>query len=273
MNWEKIIELIPSVVEKVRTDYVINNMVIKDDIFGILEKHCTVVYYPLEDEKNCGFHIKRFVNDKLEEFVYINTAKTIAEQIFTAAHELGHVWGVASSVWEQLGETATLENELEERIINRFAAELLMPTNEFKKSFQAYIVKLSLDMNKLRVIDLLRIMVLLMNDYMVPYESVRRRLIETDIISLEAGELLTDNQTAILPIINALSKDQNTMLDSVTAKKTIPGLRNMLEKAEETGKLSIYTLARIKKDFDIAEINENDTIMEVTINGGNYEEN
>ena len=85
------------------------------------------------------------------------------------------------------------------------------------------------------------------------------------------GEL--HGETTILPIINALSKDQNTMLDRVTAKKTIPGLRNMLEKAEGTGKLSIYTLARIKKDFDIAEINENDTIMEVTINGGNYEEN
>lgn len=273
MDWEKIIELIPSVVEKVRTDYVMNNMVIKDGIFGILEKHCTVVYYPLEDEKNCGFHIKRFVNDKLEEFVYINTAKTIAEQIFTAAHELGHVLGVASGVWEQLGETATLENELEERIINRFAAELLMPTNEFKKSYYAYIEKLSLAVNKLKVIDLLRIMVFLMNDYMVPYESVRRRLIETEIISSEIGKLLSDNETTILPIINALSKDQNTMLDRVTAKKTIPGLRNMLEKAEGTGKLSIYTLARIKKDFDIAEINENDTIMEVTINGGNYEEN
>ena len=46
---------------------------------------------------------------------------------------------MASGVWEQLGETATLENELEERIINRFAAELLMPTNEFKKSYYAYI--------------------------------------------------------------------------------------------------------------------------------------
>ena len=165
------------------------------------------------------------------------------------------------------------KNELEERIINRFAAELLMPTNEFKKSYYAYIEKLSLAVNKFKVIDLLRIVVFLMNDYMVPYESVRRRLIETDIIHSETGKLLLDNETTILPIINALSKDQNTMLDRVTAKKTIPGLRNLLEKAEETGKLSLYTLAKIKKDFDIDEINEVDAIMEVTINGGNYEEN
>ena len=273
MDWEKIVEQIPTVIEKVRTDYVLNNMIIKDDIFGILEKHCTVVYYPIENDINCGFHTKRFVKNKLEDFVYINTAKTVAEQVFAAAHELGHVWGVATQVWEQAGEQGVLESKIEERIINRFAAELLMPTKEFWKTFLAHMEKLGLDTNKLRLVDLIRIMVLQMNDYMVPYESVRRRLIETEIINSEIGKLLSDNETTILPIINALSKDQNTMLDRVTAKKTIPGLRNMLEKAEGTGKLSIYTLARIKKDFDIAEINENDTIMEVTINGGNYEEN
>ena len=33
MDWEKIVEQIPTVIEKVRTDYVLNNMIIKDDIF------------------------------------------------------------------------------------------------------------------------------------------------------------------------------------------------------------------------------------------------
>ena len=37
MDWEKIVEQITTVIEKVRTDYVLNNMVIKDDIFGISE--------------------------------------------------------------------------------------------------------------------------------------------------------------------------------------------------------------------------------------------
>ena len=57
--------------------------------------------------------------------MYINTAKTIAEQVFAAAHELGHVWGVATQVWELAGEHGVLESKIEERIINRFAAELL----------------------------------------------------------------------------------------------------------------------------------------------------
>ncbi len=50
-----------------------------------------------------------------------------------------------------------------------------MPAKEFRKTFWAHMGKLSLDSEKLRQVDLLRVMVLQMNDYMVPYESVRRR--------------------------------------------------------------------------------------------------
>lgn len=273
MDWEKIVEQIPTVIEKVRTDYVLNNMIIKDDIFGILEKHCTVVYYPIENEINCGFHTKRFVKNKLEDFVYINTAKTVAEQVFAAAHELGHVWGVATQVWEQAGEKGALESKVEERIINRFAAELLMPTKEFRKTFWAHMEKLDLDANKLRLVDLVRVMVLQMNDYMVPYESVRRRVVETKIITQELGETLLKNEEAILPLIHAFSKDQNTMLDRVTAKKTIPGLRNLLETVKKSGELSIYTINRIKRDFDIDDINGTDDIVEISIDGGEHGEN
>lgn len=273
MNWEKIMEQIPTVIETVRTDYVFNNMIIKDDIFGILEKHCTVVYYPIENEINCGFHTKRFVKDKLEDFVYINTAKTVAEQVFAATHELGHVWGVAAQVWELAGEQGVLESKIEERIINRFAAELLMPEKEFRKTFLVHMKKLGLGSNKLRLVDLIHIMVLQMNDYMVPYESVRRRVIETKIITQELGEALLKNKEAIMPLVNAFSKDQNTMLDRVTAKKTIPGLRNLLETVEKNGELSIYTINRIKKDFDIDDINGTDDIVEISIEGGKHGEN
>lgn len=273
MDWEKIVQQIPTVIEKVRTDYVLNNMIIKDDIFGILEKHCTVIYYPIENEINCGFHTKRFVKDKLEDFVYINTAKTVAEQVFVAAHELGHVWGVATQVWELAREQGKLESRVEERIINRFAAELLMPTKEFRKTFWAYMEKLGLDSDKLRLVDLIRVMVLQMNDYMVPYESVRRRVIETKIITQEIGEILLEDKETILPLVNAFSKDQNTMLDRVTAKKTVPGLRNLLETVEKNGELSVYIINRIKRDFDIDDLNGTDDIVKICKEGGNHGEN
>lgn len=270
MDWEKIMKQIQAVIGEVRTNYVLNNMIIRDDIFGILEKYCTVVYYPIENEINCGFHTQRFVKDKLEHFVYINTAKTVAEQVFAAAHELGHVWGVATRVWELAREQGELESKIEERIINRFAAELLMPEKEFRKTFSVHMEKLGFDSKRLRFVDLIHVMVLQMNDYMVPYESVRRRAIETKIINPKLGEVLSENREAILPLVNAFSKDQNTMLDRVTAKKTIPGLRNLLEKVGKNGKMSIYMINRIKKDFDIDDIDGTDDIVEVSLEGGKY---
>ena len=57
-------------------------------------KKCTVIYYPLRNEKNCGFHIKKIVGDSLEDFVY----KPMTNQIFVAAHELGHIYMVAENV-------------------------------------------------------------------------------------------------------------------------------------------------------------------------------
>lgn len=265
MNWDKIVEQIPTVIDQIKIDYVLKNTTIRDDIFGILEKHCIVVYYPLDNEDNCGFHIKRFVKDSLHDFVYINTAKPIADQVFAAAHELGHVWGVGSKVWKQAEEIGQLSIDDEERIINRFAAELLMPKTEFKATFWAHMEQLNLDPNKLKIEDMVRVMVMQMNDYMVPYESVRRRMVETDIISPEVGKVLLDNDDLIKLLVIAFSKDQNTMLDRVTAKKTIPGLRSLVEIAEENDLLDRYLICQIKKDFDIVDISGTDEVIDISV--------
>ncbi len=274
MDWEKLVGLIPQVIEKLRADYVLNNMIIKDDIFGILEKYCTVVYYPLENEKNCGFHTRRYVKGELVDFVYINTAKTISEQVFTAAHELGHVWKVAEQVWEKSGEPEKLDTEVEERIINRFAAELLMPTQEFRETFNAHVKDLFADndTNKIGFIDMIRVIVLQMNDYMVPYEAVRKRMVETNIIDPKVGELMHQHENELIPIIAVFAKEQNTMLDRITEKKTIPGLRKLVETAEKSGEVSKYTIAKIKKDFCLDDILNKYEAVEISIDGGKHGE-
>lgn len=272
MDWEKIVGLISSVIENIRADYVLSNMIIKDNIFGILEKYCTVVYYPLENEKNCGFHTQRYVKDDLVDFVYINTAKTISEQVFTAAHELGHVWGVADQVWKQSGEQGKIDTKTEERIVNRFAAELLMPTQEFKETFQAHVKGLDVNNNRLGFVDLIRVIALQMNDYMVPYEAVRKRMVETNIISPEVGEIMHEHEKELIPLVAVFAKEQNTMLDRVTEKKTIPGLRKLVEAAERSGEVSKYTIAKIKKDFCLDDILSKYDTVEISIDGGKYGE-
>ena len=109
------------------------NTILRDDVLKILEQYCTVVFYPFENEKNNGFHITGIPDRKGTEqhFVFINTAQSEEKQVFTAAHELGHVWEVDKKVEEETG--AKLSPQMRECVINRFAAELLMPEDHFIK--------------------------------------------------------------------------------------------------------------------------------------------
>lgn len=267
MDWNKINGLIPEVVNNVKEEYIVNNMIIKDDIFRILEKHCVVVYYPIADEtKNRGFHIKRFLKGKLTDFVYINTAKTTAEQVFAAAHELGHVWRVADKVWEKLDTDERLTEEIEEKIVGRFAAELLMPEIEFKKTFMAHIKGLGFAPSHIRLEELIRVMVMQMSDFMVPYEAVRRRMLETHIIPNDIGDVLcADDNEVINATIDAYLKDLNTALDKASEKKTIPGLRDLLDKAEASGAVSEYVISKIKTDFSIEDVNTAGQVISISV--------
>jgi len=61
MEIETIIDYIRSVIREIREENDINGIV-KDSIFEILEKRCTVIYFPTND-KNRGFHIRKLVKD------------------------------------------------------------------------------------------------------------------------------------------------------------------------------------------------------------------
>lgn len=265
IEWDRIISVIPEVILELKNENKEINPMIRDDIFGILEKHCTVIYYPLDNEENCGFHTQRFVKDKKEDFVYINTARPLADQVFTAAHELGHVWCVTEKILNKIDSTVKLKSEDEEKLINRFAAELLMPEVSFRNVFLANIKLLHSTDNKFRIEDFISVMVLQMNDFMVPYESVRRRMIETHIISEEVGELLNKNRDFINALVKEFSKDLNTVLDKVTRKMTIPGLRGLLERIEQEGLLDEYTICKIKNDFNMSVIENSDTMIDIRI--------
>ena len=226
-----------------------------------------MLYYPIPEEiKNRGFHIKRFMNGKLIDFVYINTAKAMAEQIFAAAHELGHVWKVADKVWEELGTNETLTKEIEEKIVGRFAAELLMPEQEFKKTFWVHIEELSLNPARIRFEEIIRVMVMQMADYMVPYEAVRRRLLETKILPVKFGDILcADSEPRINDIVSTYLRDLNTALEKTSMKKTIPGLRDLLTKAESSGAVSAYVLSKIKEDFSVESINKTEEMLDISV--------
>ena len=117
MERKVVVEAIKKIILDIKEKCIIKNTAIKDSIFGILENECTVIYYPLENEKNRGFHIKKIVKNELKDFVYINTAKPIADQIFAAAHEFGHIWEVADKVWNTSELIASLSQRKRKKIL------------------------------------------------------------------------------------------------------------------------------------------------------------
>lgn len=263
---------IQNIVDEIKKACIIQNTAIRDDIFKILESQCTVVYYPISDQKNRGFHIKKIVHDQLEDFVYINTDKPIAEQIFAAAHELGHIFKVAERVWSMLGKTGEPTEQEEEDITNLFAAELLMPYEVFRENFFAHMKELEIIPGKVRLDEAIRLIVCQMGDFMVPYEVVRKRLTETKIMDEKSAEKLKVCDEQIESLIKAFLSDQNTYLGKGTGVRTISGMRSLLDKAEkEKSRLDPYLNQKIKKDFEVKEVFENDLEIHIEGDSSNHE--
>ena len=259
MDWNKILEAIDFEVNNVRVDYLIKNSIIRGDVFSILENHCSVIYYPIDNEKNCGFHIKRLINDRLEDLVYINTAKPMGEQVFAAAHELGHIWDVGHKVWKRLSCEDELQQELEEDITNRFAAELLMPKDIFIDTFKYYRHEFGNAGSKIDEETLIKVIAKEMNEFMVPYVAIRKRIHEVGIISDDVNDVLKTHDMSYAEKASVYCGDQNSFVGERTDKKTITQLRQLVDEASEKGTLDEYTLKKIKSDFMMSDpdINKN----------------
>nr|MCR5685708.1 hypothetical protein [Lachnospiraceae bacterium] len=103
-------------------------------------------------------------------------------------------------------------------------------------------------------------------DYMVPYEAVRRRMLETSIISVEIGKVLNaDTSPAINSIVSAYLKDLNTALEETSKKKTIPGLRDLIVKAEAGGTVSEFVISKIKEDFSVVGVDTSEQIINLSV--------
>ena len=233
------------------------NKVLRDDIFYLLESQdCIVLYYPLESEDNNGFHVKHPIHGELKKFVYINTAQFKETQIFAAAHELGHLCGIIEYMKEK-GFNGDGEDNWEERIINRFAAELLMPKIEFKFSFDREFAKIE-DQNQhygTPIINVVSFITAIMNEFLTPYKSVVRRFYELGAISEESALLFLEgyDDGIIREYSKIIAKEQgyNRLYQPPDRLKYINGLKEFLDQAKKEEAMPEKWLISMYKLFDL----------------------
>ena len=238
-----------------------SNVPLGTKIFDVLEKQCTVVYFPIEqlEEENDAFLLTGIPmkSGELRNIVFINTFQTSEKQVFAAAHELGHLLNISAVI--KTPEDME-EEEFNERLVNRFAAELLMPEKQFKRFIIDTFRKF--DQKNFSFRSLLELVVETMNYFSVPYNSVVIRLVELKIITESQGRLLVDGteevpintlKTFVKTIISASDYEN---LQSRNMKREIAGLSDLLEKAEQKDVASQVQIDRLRDLFNIPRNNQ-----------------
>lgn len=251
----KIVSFIESKRSEDRIKEKFPNTLLRKDVLALLDLDCTVVYYPLKNETINGFHVglpNRF-GDEIH-FVYINTAQTLDKQIFTAAHELGHAWRVDEYVAAQCGEQ--FDSDAREEIINRFAAELLMPKEQFISAFNSEFHKYENEDGQLSVVNVVRIVAGLMMHFYVPRKAVVYRLFELGRINDGAARLLLGEkeltEAEIDKYISFLMQENGyTYFIRAMEEKRIDGLPDLLDKAEANGTVTEEKIANLRFLFDL----------------------
>lgn len=271
---EKVKEL-NDIIEHERTELKKKNLYInripREDIFNILDDYCTVVFYPLPDgESNDGFHVTMPVdyNDYGEEhFVFLNTAKPKEKQIFAAAHELGHIWVEEETFWDDTLEQVLTREKKEnvDAVMNRFAAELLMPGEIFQRSANALFQRFDTGDHKISYIDLFRAVASLMDEFCVPAQAVICRFYEVQLLGKNVcQELLTGPTDQKLSIDysdlfgemvkQCVREGGYTDLLKSSEKRGIRDFPEVLNEVEQKGLFSEQTIAQLREVLDLPKI-------------------
>ena len=230
-------------------DYLNKTEPIRDNIFEILDDKCIILYYPQQNEENDGSLIQKSVNGKLTNFVHINTYKVIEKQVFTAAHELAHILNLHEHLYNSCNEYKNMfSKELEEAAMNYFAALVLMPNDMFKKEAMPLFAKYS---NTIQLDDFIKISLILMDIFFVPFKAVVVRLYEIDIISKNIAELLINNNIILDNMNNYIKYYGFTRLGIRSQKKGIKGYPELISKVESADIFSKNKIDKTRKQLDI----------------------
>jgi len=233
------------------------NLIIRDDIFGLLERNAIVVYYPLADNEIDGFNVVRMLNGKKVNFVYINTARELIKQVFTAAHELGHIWKLDEYLISK-GIDSQYIKDNEEQLMNRFAAAFLMDSDVFKHDVGEKLLEAERDgkagKGRIRKNELLSIAAFLMDKYLVPFKAVMQRFIEVGFLMSEAevdGILESKDDLSTLEEIIHVESYSRLLVPPSKKKSIGDNLAVLVSNCLNDSDVNVHNLSFFCKEFGI----------------------
>lgn len=230
------------------------NAVIGDYIFSILQNECIVIKSPEEKLRDVdGLSTEKVVQGKLQTVVYINTVKNIEKQNFCAAHELGHQRSIERLIRDQYPDDIILPADVE-NIMNRFAAELLMPEEDFsKRSMQQIRDRGVVNENheySITVKGMLEIIIRLMDFYYVPYKAVLYRLEETGVLPITSCQRLEKYEEEKKEVVNMMIQESGmTRLRTPSMKTQISMPIKNIEECVTNPKIIKYMGRKELKNF------------------------
>lgn len=236
-----------------------------DYIFAILKNECILLEWPEDKQLDLdGFSTEKVINGHLETVVYINSAKNKEKQNFCAAHELGHRHKLERLISDAFPDDI-ITFSTTESIMNRFAAELMMPANDFKKRSQELYLKCLGTVSGRKVVflkKLLQAIIQLMDFYYVPYKAVVIRFEEMNIISSELSESLQEYEKTEdgKKIIEAIISEQGITRLHIPDRKIQYSIRleNIYNIVSDLNIMKYMTINDLKKYLKMMGIAEED---------------
>lgn len=260
-------------IDEIKKNEKIDNAVIRDDVFSILEKKCTVLYFPLEDDDIDGFHIERMINGQKKDFVFINSAKKTEKQIFIAAHELGHLFKVINKIDKKELKCNENKKDFEETVVNRFAAELLMPEVIFQQKINEKLSEMDYDGKKISYTNLARLTAFLMSYFYVPLKAILIRYHEVGRIDFEAVEMLSRDKKFNELLLHMIDEGGYTRLNKIPKTKGIKDLPMLLKSAKDNDIFSKDYLKVLKDAFSIKDTEDKTNALFKGEDNGNSSDN
>ena len=259
---DKAVDAIKQKVESFIRSQDIENIVLRDEIFPLLQKQkCVVLYYPIGDptrEKFCdGCNTTRTINGEQVHMVFINTQNTVERQVFTAAHELGHILRIA----EDSANRKKIDQDSIEEATNRFAAELMMPRKSFIMQVKKFLSDNRLNTKRISMKNFLRLVVYLMEYFFMPFRAVLLRIYEMKFIDSTAMENALQYKKS-LEIDNIIKEEQYTRLRQVNKRKSMSNLPEYLQKMQKMGRGNTVKIENICRMFDVENILKTDDLSQ-----------